>query len=103
MDDLFSDPRPEIIQDSGIWTKLLRLIPKVIEPEDKADLLIKRLWTARSIGTLIRPSDKGLKLVPLLDERGAWGEQAVFDEIAGKYLKEYATEINLLLRKVVEP
>jgi hypothetical protein len=98
---MMSDPRPEIVQDTNLWNKLFRLIDNMND-RDKAMKLSARLWTVRSAGTLLRPSTDGLKFVPLLDDRGAWEDQAFFDEIKKKYLAPYKDDIEHLLKAVMK-
>jgi hypothetical protein len=101
MDYIYSDPRPEIIQDSNLWKKLLRLIP-TLEDKDIAGILQKRLWTLRSAGTMLKPtSDGGLKFVPIIRQGSDWENEDFFKEMAKKHLKPYAKEINYLLGKVM--
>lgn len=96
---LLSDPRPDIEQDSNLWTKLFRLIPK-LDDKEKAELLHKRLWTIRALGTMLKQTREGLKFIPIVGEKCNWIYEIDFEEAKHIYLKPYAAEISELLRKV---
>ncbi|NQX68467.1 hypothetical protein HQN90_20285 [Paenibacillus alba] len=102
MFDLFSDPRP-YLPDHRIWRKLLLIILDA-EHKEISLLLQKRLWTIRSIGTVIQWSTNDVKLVPLIEpygvispSDGGWPDKQFFDEMAATYLKPYAFTVRQLL------
>ncbi|KIL35198.1 hypothetical protein SD71_16015 [Cohnella kolymensis] len=95
---IFEDPRPEL-PDSPLWKKLLRTIP-TLKNKETAELLQRRLWTLRSVGTFLKAYSGGLRFVPIIGPTGAFDYDVEFDEMKRKYLAPYATEIAELLRKV---
>lgn len=99
---LFMDPRPELIQDTNLWTKLFGLIPE-LENKGIVALLQRRLWTMRCFGVMLKPTAKGLKFEPIVGPECTWEYEIDFEEAKIKYLKQYVTEITWLLKKVMEP
>ncbi|WP_307444130.1 hypothetical protein [Paenibacillus sp. V4I3] len=57
----------------------------------------KRLWTMRSIGTVIQWNPNVIKLVPLLEDDGDWPDKQFFDDMSAEYLKPFAAVISQLL------
>jgi hypothetical protein len=102
IENLFIDPRPDLIQDSNLWTKLFKLIPE-LENKNAASLLQKRLWTMRCFGAMLKPTVNGLKFEPIVGPGCTWEYEIDFDNDKIKYLKPYTAEISWLLKKVIEP
>ncbi|MFN0222132.1 hypothetical protein [Paenibacillus sp. KR2-11] len=99
---LLTDPRPDLAKDSRQWTRLIRGAIKLPNP-DKALELSLRLWTIRSIGTVIQWNHNGCRLEPiLLHEDSEWPSKEFYDEMKVKYLLPYADEIRTLLLKATE-
>lgn len=99
---LFIDPRPELIQDTNLWTKLFGIIPG-LENKEAAAILQKRLWAIRCFGVMLNPTVNGLKFEPIVGPDCAWEHEIDFEEVKIKYLKPYVAEITWLLKKVIEP
>lgn len=99
---LFIDPRPELIQDTNLWTKLFNLIPE-LENKQAAAALQKHLWAIRCFGVMLNPTGNGLKFEPIVGLDCAWEHEIDFEEVKIKYLKPYVAEITCLLKKVIEP
>lgn len=98
---LFHDPRPEIIQDTNLWNRLLRLNPK--HPDTKVAYELQTLlWTLRSSGTMLKFDGTGLKFVPIIGEGNYWESEAEFEDMKRRYLGPYAKEIAGLLRRVMQ-
>lgn len=95
MNWIFEDPRP-YLPDHRIWQRLLLIILDS-DQKERSILLQKRLWTLRSIGTVIQWNTNGLKLVPLIDPDGDWPDKLFFDEMTATYLKPHAFIIRQLL------
>ncbi|WP_426450638.1 hypothetical protein ACP26L_01185 [Paenibacillus sp. S-38] len=97
---LLTDPRPDLEKDSKLWSRLIREC--IFLPDRRKALELSfRLWTIRSIGTIIRWTHHGSRLEPiLLSPDSAWPSQEFYDEMKDKYLKPYAAEIRTLLLKV---
>ncbi|MCR8633460.1 hypothetical protein [Paenibacillus radicis (ex Xue et al. 2023)] len=100
---LFSDPRPEIKQDTNHWNKLLRLVSTLDDKQQVGMKLQRLLWTTRSAGTMLKPSVEGLKLVLILGESSGWETEQYFEKVKKDHLGPYSTEIHHLLKKVIEP
>lgn len=101
MEYLFSDPRPDLSEDSDKWTRLFKLIP-ALPDRNIAELLLKRLWTLRGMGVEIKSTTSGLKLIPLIGPNYSWENEKEFEELKMQYLRPYAAEIKELLRRVNE-
>jgi hypothetical protein len=99
---LFTDPRPELIQDTNLWTKLFSLIPE-LENKQATAALQKHLWAIRCFGVMLKPAVNGLRFEPIVGPDCAWEYEVDFEEMKIKYLKPYVTEITWLLKKVMEP
>ncbi|WP_409346797.1 hypothetical protein [Paenibacillus sp. MBLB4367] len=97
MNDLLDDPRPNM-SDSWQWEKLFRLTCTLHNKQTGYELL-RRLWTVRSAGALIRNKDGVNRLEPILPPAGEWGK-AEFEEMKKRYLSPYRTEIQYLLSKL---
>jgi hypothetical protein len=101
MTNLFVDPRPDLIQDTNLWTKLFRLIPE-LENKEAAVMLQKHLWAIRCFGVVLKQSPKGLKFEPIVGPECAWEYEVDFEEVKIKYLKPYVTEISWMLKRLNE-
>lgn len=101
MEYLFSDPRPDLITDSGLWHRLLRFIG-TLEDRTVAYQLQTLLWTFRSAGTTLRFDGSGLKFVPIISEGNYWDSIDEFEDMKKRYLGPYAKEISALLRQVMK-
>lgn len=100
--DLLTDPLPEQKFDSHRWNKLFRLIIQHVKDRELACMLLKRMWSIRSIGTVMRRDMHGLKLVPLLDPEGGWPDMDFWESIRSEYLVPYSPEIKHLIGLVAE-
>lgn len=92
---LFYDDRPEL-PDTELWNRLLKIIHK-LEDRKTAELLQKRLWTMRSIGTMIRRTHLGSRFEPIIHEHSGWDSVEFFNELKKQYLLPYEKEIKWLL------
>jgi hypothetical protein len=96
---LYEDPRPELEQDTKLWVKLLRSTA-YLEDREVAKILLKKLWTWRGIGTQLKPTLVGIKLVPLLEPDGLWPGEEYFQLAKKEDMGPYAKEITWLLNRV---
>lgn len=98
---LQNDPRPELVQDSKIWQRLLRAT-MALEDRDKAERLLIGMWQIRALGAQIRPSRDGFRIAPLLQPDGAWESEAEYKDVAGRHLGDCAAEIKQLIQQVTK-
>lgn len=98
---LQNDPRPELVQDSKIWTRLLRAT-LALEDTGKSRRLLTGLWQIRALGAQIRLSHDGFRIIPLIQPNGVWESEAEYKEIAGRHLGDCAPEIKQLLQQVTK-
>ena len=90
------DPRPDLISDSKLWTRLLQLAKK----EDPN--LAGALHGMRCEGTRIKKGLRGYALRPDIEPAGnsAWISKREYDREKEKYLRPYQQEIIRLLEKL---
>jgi hypothetical protein len=86
------------MHDTAKWNKLLRSIPLTYQ-DSRGEILLRRLWTWRSIGTKIVETVEGNRLYPII-EPGGWENEEQFNEFKMIYLKPYAREIKELLGRL---
>jgi hypothetical protein len=89
MMDLIEDPRPDLTEDSELWTRFLNLC---------YDLkLFRNLITFREIGTRISKTSKGYEFIPEVGPN-AWESAEFFQEIKVKCLAPYRNELVIMLK-----
>jgi len=90
------DPRPDLVEDSELWTKLLQLA------EAKNPDLAEILNVFRCMGTRVRQGEKGYILRPDIDATGsqAWTSLEEYGQDKNKWLKPRAREIKELLQSL---
>ena len=90
------DPRPDLISDSKLWTRLLQLAKK----EDPN--LAGALHGMRCEGTRIKKGLRGYALRPDIEPAGnsAWISKREYEETRDKWLKPYQQKIIRLLEKL---
>jgi hypothetical protein len=100
MQYLFEDPKPNL-QDTKLWTYLLRNISRVFRDDiPKAYTLQTLLWSLRNAGTMLRWTHNGFKFIPLTGTHFCWDSAEEFEEIKKKYLGPFSTEIITLLNEL---
>lgn len=90
------DPRPDLVTDSKLWTKLLQLAKK------ESPNLAGVLHGFRCEGTRIKKGQKGYALRPDIDPAGnlAWISKREYDKEKQKWLNPYRQKIVQLLKKL---
>ena len=94
---MFRDPRPDLGEDSILWSMLLELAYDV-DPE-----LYGRLHGMRCQGTMLKRSQRwGRVLVPMIDASGdtGWRSRAEYDAEKRKWLDPYREKVIWLLGKI---
>jgi hypothetical protein len=88
------DPRPDLADDSELWTRLLELA----EAEDR--MFAGTLHGFRCMGTRIKRGQKGYILRPDIDPTGdtAWTSQNEYAEMKEEWLRPHISKIANLLR-----
>jgi hypothetical protein len=100
--DLLEDPLPAQKWDSHRWQKLFAVIVTHVKDRELAYMLLCRMHSIRSIGTVLRRDMHGLKIVPLLDPEGGWPDMEFWESIRTQYLVPYSPEIKHLIGHVAE-
>jgi len=87
------DPRPDLKEDSGLWTALLELAAGYDEE------LCAVLNGFRCGGTRLRFGETRWVLRPDIDPSGytGWTSQAEYDEAGAKYLQEWGSVLRAIL------
>lgn len=88
------DPRPDLTEDSELWTRLLKLAAR--ENSDLAALL----HAFRCLGTRIRQGRSGYVLRPDVDPIWAWPSREEYEKERDRWLKPHAEEIASLLKRL---
>jgi hypothetical protein len=89
MTDMIEDPRPELAEDSELWTRFLSLC---------YDLrLLRNLITFREMGARITKTTRGYEFIPEVGP-DAWDSAEFFQEIKVKCLAPYRDELVIMLR-----
>ena len=89
-----TDPRPDLIEDSELWTRLLELASE----RDKD--LAGTLHGFRCQGTRLKRGRTSYVLRPDIDPVRAWPSQAEYEKERDKWLKPYTKEIAVLLKSL---
>ncbi|WP_010500622.1 hypothetical protein [Paenibacillus elgii] len=99
--ELLTDPRPDLSSDSHLWPVLMR---EVFTLPDRllADEIGRRLWTIRSIGTVIQRTHNGIFLSPVYESQheSGWPDKDFFEEMKRLYLAKHSQTIMSLLGKL---
>ncbi len=90
----FIDPRPDLEDDTGLWTKMLA------EAEKTSKRLQKHLWDMRVWGTRLVRGKRGIILRPDVDPRGAtaWNRLELYEKWRDKLLLPYKVQIAEILK-----
>lgn len=90
------DPRPDLIKDSGLWTKFLQLA------QEKDPFLAGVLHGFRCMGTRLQLRKKGYTLRADTDPTGsyAWISLKEYDEEKEKWLGPHREKLVELLRQI---
>ncbi len=89
-----TDPRPDLIEDSELWTRLLELASE----RDKD--LAGTLHGFRCQGTRLKRGRTSYVLRPDIDPVRAWPRQEEYEKERDKWLKPYTKEIAALLKSL---
>lgn len=91
------DPRPDLLEDHQLWTRLLELAM-----EKHGEELAGILNGFRCGGTRIREGKKGYVLRPDIDPAGnvAWQSAEEYEKMKAKYLEQWRNEVAALLKEL---
>lgn len=88
------DPRPDLTEDSELWTRLLKLAAR--ENSDLAAIL----HAFRCLGTRIRQGRSGYVLRPDVAPIWAWPSREEYEKERDRWLKPHRREITSLLKRL---
>ena len=88
------DPRPDLVEDSELWTRFLHLA------EDENKKLTGALHGFRCQGTRIVQGKKGYLLRPELDPSKGWKSRQEYEKERDKWLMPHIDVIAELLKKL---
>lgn len=81
------DPRPDLINDSELWTKFLMIIKSMNEQ------LAFTLHGFRCAGARLIKQPSGYVIRPEFNKHSLWDNQAEYDGYKQKFLVKYSEEI----------
>lgn len=92
----YTDPRPDLEEDSNLWLQLF------IEADKSNEQLRKNLWEMRNWGTRIVRGKTQFVLKPDIDEDGirAWPDMETYEKWRDRLLLPHKKQVGEILKKL---